>query len=545
MPVAGEIVQLNPDGTVPEGAIYNPAVPGVAFVIAGGILDTGVPTPPPEQDTTSVNEGRLSFDDFYREPQVMPEPKPEPEQTTLEAMQGVYVDKLGRTGTPENVMNWVNAVNSGDMTFEEAVAAIQNSAEGQAFAASGVPAAVDQAKETVSATATTDGVRNADITAAIQIINAGLYSPQDMADSLGISVDKFNTLADMFGGYTDPSAGADGEDDTVTGGSGNDTIIGGAVTDTVDGGAGGIGLVPTVVAGRFNPLIQQYYQELFNRQAQQPGLDYFSGRLSSGALTEDALRDAIISGATGSDRLYYDASQSGGPVFDATQALFGRRPARGRYNPATGQLEGGFGQYRSRLDAGQLTEDQLRRNLVQLAYNRGEGGGQSGDYQYYLNTLGIDRAESPFLQDDGTYANIAYGADLSKYRPDPGMPPPPPGGDLPFPPGGGGMPPMPPGMPGKGGRIPGQYITGNQLYSGLPFGMTQPMGMMNFMQPMMQPTIYQPPQLSQQYMPNRGLMSGYSTGFGPYGGYRRPRFGGGKGGPIYRPMGGGKGGFGF
>ena len=545
MPVAGEIVQLNPDGTVPEGAIYNPAVPGVAFVIAGGILDTGVPTPPSEQDTTSVNEGGLSFDDFYREPQVMPEPKPEPEQTTLEAMQGVYVDKLGRTGTPENVMNWVNAVNSGDMTFEEAVAAIQNSAEGQAFAASGVPAAVDQAKETVSATDTTDGVRNADITAAIQIINAGLYSPQDMADSLGISVDKFNTLADMFGGYTDPSAGADGEDDTVTGGSGNDTIIGGAVTDTVDGGAGGIGLVPTVVAGRFNPLIQQYYQELFNRQAQQPGLDYFSGRLSSGALTEDALRDAIISGATGSDRLYYDASQSGGPVFDATQALFGRRPARGRYNPATGQLEGGFGQYRSRLDAGQLTEDQLRRNLVQLAYNRGEGGGQSGDYQYYLNTLGIDRAESPFLQDDGTYANIAYGADLSKYRPDPGMPPPPPGGDLPFPPGGGGMPPMPPGMPGKGGRIPGQYITGNQLYSGLPFGMTQPMGMMNFMQPMMQPTIYQPPQLSQQYMPNRGLMSGYSTGFGPYGGYRRPRFGGGKGGPIYRPMGGGKGGFGF
>ena len=65
---------------------------------------------------------------------------------------------------------------------------------------------------------------------------------------------------------------------------------------------------------------------------------------------------------------------------------------------------------------------------------------------------------------------------------------------------------------------PGQYITGNQLYSGMPYGMSQPMGMMNFMQPMM----YQPPQLSQQYMPNRGLMSGYSTGFGPYGGYQRP-----------------------
>ena len=94
--------------------------------------------------------------------------------------------------------------------------------------------------------------------------------------------------------------------------------------------------------------------------------------------------------------------------------------------------------------------------------------------------------------------------------------------------------------PSYGGRMPGQYITGNQLYSGLPYGMTQPMGMMNFMQPMM----YQPPQLSQQYMPNRGLMSGYSTGFGPYGGYQRPM--GGKGG-MMRPRPrfgyGGKGGY--
>ena len=48
-------------------------------------------------------------------------------------------------------------------------------------------------------------------------------------------------------------------------------------------------------------------------------------------------------------------------------------------------------------------------------------------------------------------------------------------------------------------------------------------------------------------MPNAGLMSGYSTGFGPYGGFqRRPRFGGGKGGGFggYNPygMGGGFGG---
>ena len=54
--------------------------------------------------------------------------------------------------------------------------------------------------------------------------------------------------------------------------------------------------------------------------------------------------------------------------------------------------------------------------------------------------------------------------------------------------------------------------------------------------------------MSQQYMPNRGLMSGYSTGFGPYGGFRRPRFGGGKGGPRIQPFpyqAGGKGGSGM
>ena len=488
MPLAGEIVPLNEDGTVPKGALYNPAA-GVATVIPNGILDTGVSinTTPANtfnnllNTTTGVTAGATtapagSFQFYQDLADSGADDQPTAEQTTLEAMQGVYLDNLGRTGNPENVINWVNAVNNGDMTFDEAVAGISGSEEGLAYAAS-------------------------------------------------------------------QTAGAD---DAVTGGDNTDAIDNAPPPDTTGD--------PIPPATDFNPLIQQYYQELFNRQAQQPGLDYFTGRLGSGALTEEGLRDAMIAGAQGTDKLYYDASQSGGPVFDATQALFGRRPARGRFNPETGQLEGGYGAYRSRLDAGELTPEQLRGRLVQLAYNRGEGGGQSNDYQAYLDSLGIDRSGNPFLQDGGTYANVGYGSDLSQYQPDPGMPPPPsggdmpfpPGGDFPFPPGGGGMPPMP---PGKGGRIPGQYITGNQLYSGLPYGMTQPMGMMNFMQPMMQsmmqPTIYQPPQMSEQYMPNRGLMSGYSTGFGPYGGYRRPRFGGGKGGPrIMRPM-GGKGGFGY
>ena len=538
MPVAGEVVQLNPDGTVPEGAYYNPAA-GVAMVIPGGILDTGAAA-----NTTSGQDAAPLM----------------PGTTNLEKMQAVYLDKLGREGSEENVMNWVNAVNAGQMTFDEAVAGIAGSEEGLAYAAS--QAATDATTGNQTATTTDTSSTNPNygpnITAAIQAIEGDLYSAQEMADHFGISLDEFNTLTDQYGGYTDPNA-ANGTNGNVTGGNNNDTVDGGTNNDTITGGAGN----DTVTGGTatptkdFSPLIQQYYQELFNRQAQQPGLDYFTGRLTSGDLAEDALRDAIIAGATGTDKLYYDSSQAYGPVFDATYSLFGRRPARGRYNPETGQLEGGFGRFRSRLDAGELTPEQLRAQMVQSAYGRGPGGGAGQDYQYYLDTLGIDRSGNPFLQDDGTYRNIPYGMNLAEYQQDPGMPAPPPSGggvmdDVPPPGGGqspgGGFPPVPPNIPGGGlgkgggmGRIPGQYITGNQLYSGLPYGMTQPMGMMNFMQP----TVYQPPQLSQQYMPNRGLMSGYSTGFGPYGGYRRPYgFGGGKGGPrIMRPM-GGKGGFG-
>ena len=473
--------------------------------------------------------------------------------TAAQFVVDAYQQNLGGPPKPENLIYWASKIQSGEMTQDEVTAAIQGSAEGIAYAETGKvdPARAALTMDTPSgstASADTGSTQTQAVTAAdVQKIYQDELGRGGADNFIQGWVDSGMSLDEIRQAVNDSAEGQNYDTYGIAASLDNPGVLptGDATVD-----AGGT----TGQQGNFNPLIQQYYQELFNRQAQQPGLDYFSGRLSSGDLTEDALRDAIIAGAQGTDRMYYDASQSGGPVFDATQQLFGRRPARGRFNPETGQLEGGFGQYRSQLDAGELTPEQLRGRLVQLAYNRGEGGGQSRDYQAYLDTLGIDRSGNPFLQDGGTYANVAYGSDLSQYQPDPGMPPPPTGGDLPFPPGGGGRPPMPPGfpgggMPGKGGRIPGQYITGNQLYSGLPYGMTQPMGMMNFMQPMMQsmmqPTIYQPPQMSEQYMPNRGLMSGYSTGFGPYGGYRRPRFGGGKGGPrIMRPM-GGKGGFGY
>jgi len=449
---------------------------------------------------------------------------------SAEDVQTLAQTLLGRNVAPEFLEQFTQ--------FENPAAvydAMYNSAEGQNFRETGVAASLDNPGVLPTGQTETQAVTAADVQQIYQ-------------DELGRSgadnfiqgwVDSGMSLADIRQAVNDSAEGQNYDTTGVAASLDNPGVLPTGDTTTDAGGTAG---------GQtdFNPLIQQYYQELFNRQAQQPGLDYFSGRLSSGDLTEDTLRDAIIAGAQGSDRTFYEASQFGGPVYDSVQALYGRAPARGVYNPETGQLEGGYARQRGRIDSGDLTVDQFRSNLVDAAYNRGPGGGRGVDYQNYLSTLGIDRSGNPFLQDDGTYANVAYGSDLSQYQTDPGMSPPPPGGDTPPPQGGGGMPPMPPGfpgggMPGKGGRMPGQYITGNQLYSGMPYGMTQPMGMMNFMQP----AIYQPPQMSQQYMPNRGLMSGYSTGFGPYGGYQRPRFGGGKGGPrIMRPM-GGKGGFGY
>lgn len=425
---------------------------------------------------------------------------------------------LGRNVAPEFLEQFTN--------FENPAAvydAMYDSAEGQNFRQTGVAASLDNPGVLPTGEGTTDGGSQSSqsVTAAqVQQIYQDELGRGGADNFIQGWVDSGMSLADIRQAVNDSAEGQNYDSTGLAASLDNPGVLptGDAQPSTTN----------------FNPLIQQYYQELFNRQAQQPGLDYFSGRLGSGDLTEEGLRDAIISGAQGTDRMYYDASQSGGPVFDATQQLFGRRPARGRFNPETGQLEGGFGQYRSQLDAGNLTPEQLRGRLVQLAYNRGEGGGQSNDYQAYLDSLGIDRSGNPFLQDGGTYANVRYGSDLAQYQPDPGMPPPPtggdtpfpPGGDFPFPPGGGGIPPMP---PAKGGRMPGQYITGN------PYSMIFPP---------IQPFNYG---FSSQYMPNRGLMSGYSTGFGPYGGYQRPRFGGGKGGfrprPIY-PMGGGKGGFG-
>ncbi len=115
MPVAGEVVPLNPDGTVPEGALYNPAA-GVAVVIPGGILDTSNSpsttgsgdvlelTPIVDAEGNTISSTDYDSGNFVG---VASSGKTgNIPATTLEAMQGVYVDNLGRTGAVENVTNW-------------------------------------------------------------------------------------------------------------------------------------------------------------------------------------------------------------------------------------------------------------------------------------------------------------------------------------------------------------------------------------------------------------------------------------------------------
>ena len=165
--------------------------------------------------------------------------------------------------------------------------------------------------------------------------------------------------------------------------------------------------------------LNQYYQELFNRAPRPAGIDYFNREIAEGRLNPENLRQTLISAASPLDRMYYEGTQSGDPVFAATQELFGRNPARGQQDPETGEFTGGYGQYMSALESGDLTEDRLRQNLLNIAYNRpgpeGQGMGTSRDYQAYLDSLGINRTNNPFAIDGG-FANVPYGSDLSQYQ---------------------------------------------------------------------------------------------------------------------------------
>ena len=386
-----------------------------------------------------------------------------------------------------------------------------------------------------------------------QVENLIATSPEGLeyADTGRVSGPRQEYMDSLSGG----DQNGDGEDgggsgDQNGGGDGGDTNT--TTNTTTNNGNPDGGQEMTSYADE----IAQYYQELFARDPQPAGAQYFQGQIDAGNINPDNLRETILSSAQGQDRTYYDASQSGGPLFSATQELFGRNPVRGQFNQEQGRLVGGFDQYRPMYDEGG-SDAEIRQMLLNQAYGRGEGGGRSRDYQNYLSSLGINRENNPFLQEGGSYANVGYGSDLSQYQNTGGGGNQNPGGPYgktaPFPTSpnsGGGFP----GFPGKGGTMPQQYVTGNQLYSGIPYGFTSPYGKGgNGGMSGNQSTVYQPSTIvaggpnpngpyrmprggqrgkgggrrspygmAKQYMPNMGLMSGYSSGFGPYSGYQRP-----------------------
>ena len=56
----------------------------------------------------------------------------------------------------------------------------------------------------------------------------------------------------------------------------------------------------------YRGLLNSLYNELFNRNVADPGLQYWGNLLATGQITEDQLRNALISAAQGSDRDYYN-----------------------------------------------------------------------------------------------------------------------------------------------------------------------------------------------------------------------------------------------
>ena len=67
----------------------------------------------------------------------------------------------------------------------------------------------------------------------------------------------------------------------------------------------------------YRGLLNSLYNELFNRNVADPGLQYWGNLLATGLITEDQLRNALISAAQGADLDYYNqyvANQSSQPV---------------------------------------------------------------------------------------------------------------------------------------------------------------------------------------------------------------------------------------
>ena len=183
---------------------------------------------------------------------------------------------LGRNVAPEFLEQFTQ--------FENPAAvydAMYNSAEGQNYRETGVAASLDNPGVLPTGDGTADGGNQGVTAAQVQQIYQDELGRSGADNFIQGWVDSGMSLEEIRQAVNDSPEGQNYDTTGLAASLDNPGVLptGDATGDATTG--------QQPVTTNFNPLIQQYYQELFNRQAQQPGLDYFAGRLGSGDLTED------------------------------------------------------------------------------------------------------------------------------------------------------------------------------------------------------------------------------------------------------------------
>ena len=196
----------------------------------------------------------------------------------------LYQELLGRSGQEQYLSDWANS----GMTLDQIRTAIYNSPEGLQYAASNesnlLPITNTNAlgQETVGS--------NNPIRGTIEVLFERQFGRMPTASE-----------ALSFMGQYDESGDID--------------AVNAAIQQAAQTNFGATEASAGIQAGAeleaMRPVVQGLYQDLFGRQAQQQGMDYWLSQLRSGEVTQEGLRDALIAGAQGSDATYYAQQQAG------------------------------------------------------------------------------------------------------------------------------------------------------------------------------------------------------------------------------------------
>jgi Ca2+-binding RTX toxin-like protein len=220
----------------------------------------------------------------------------------------------------------------------------------------------------------------------------------------------------VAGNGTDSIIGGGNTTDTIDGGLTNiDSIIGGNTTDSIIGGGNGVdsiiggngeetlpGGVSDATKLANDEIVKQAYENLFNRPADQEGLDYWSDQLDAGKSPTDLLRD-LVSGAQGDDAKTAANTKT---VNDLYRELLGRDAD-----------EGGLDYYRAELAAGAKPED-IARNIISGAKAGSEASeiSQAEYDKYFRPTPQPDTSTRPTPENvDSLFPNVSPG-DLAVYK---------------------------------------------------------------------------------------------------------------------------------